>query len=334
MDVIYEGGYTELGLSGIKVPRLAFGCGFRGIYSSDEAAYTIEKAIGSGINFIDCANMYKLRSGIHAEEALGKAIHGKRDSVVITSKYGGEGGGASADNVRKQIELSLKRIGTDYLDVYFLHMPDPSVPYEEIVESLSELQKSGKIRAYGLCNHSAWQVVSMYDYAVQNGLAPVSVVQNPYNLLNRSLENEMIPACDYERLGIMTYSPIAAGLLSGAFAHGGKAPEKSTWAYEEAYVEYLKKIFPGRMERIVDAVDDIAGEYGVSSVALSVAWIMRNHSVSAVIAGADSPEEFEAYIKGASLRISDDDWNELERISFRMAESFTHPDVAKLLNRI
>jgi aryl-alcohol dehydrogenase-like predicted oxidoreductase len=332
--MVYCGEYVELGKSGIKVPRLAFGCGFRGIYSIDEASYAIEKAIDSGINFIDCANMYKLRSGIHAEEALAKAIKGKRDKVVITSKYGGEGGGASAANVEKQIDLSLKRIGTDYLDIYFLHMPDPFVSYEEIVESLSQLQSEGKIRAYGLCNHSAWEVVRMYEYANQKGLNKVSLVQNSYNLLNRSLENEMIPACAYEKLGIMTYSPIAAGLLSGAFAHGGKAPEKSTWAYEKDYVQYLKKIFPGKMERIVDAVSDIACKYQVSSVSIAVAWIMRNSNISSVIAGADSPEEFEAYIQGASMKLADDDWKELERLSFKMAESFTHPDVEKLLNRV
>ena len=332
--MVYCGEYVELGKSGIKVPRLAFGCGFRGIYSIDEASYAIEKAIDSGINFIDCANMYKLRSGIHAEEALAKAIKGKRDKVVISSKYGGEGGGASAANVEKQIDLSLKRIGTDYLDIYFLHMPDPFVSYEEIVESLSQLQSEGKIRAYGLCNHSAWEVVRMYEYANQKGLNKVSLVQNSYNLLNRSLENEMIPACAYEKLGIMTYSPIAAGLLSGAFAHGGKAPEKSTWAYEKDYVQYLKKIFPGKMERIVDAVSDIACKYQVSSVSIAVAWIMRNSNISSVIAGADSPEEFEAYIQGASMKLADDDWKELERLSFKMAESFTHPDVEKLLNRV
>lgn len=334
MSTVYSGKFTTLGRSGIKVPRLAFGCGFRGIYNVDEAASTIEKAIDLGINFIDCANMYKLRSGIHAEEALAKAIKGKRDKVVITSKYGGEGGGASKANVFKQIDESLKRIGTDYLDVYFLHMPDPNVPLEEIAEALDKIQRDGKIRTYGLCNFPAWQVVRMHDYAVENGLNPVGVVQNSYNLLNRSLENEMLPACDYNGLGVMTYSPIAAGLLSGAFAHGGKAPEKSTWYYEEIYVEYLKKVYPGRISKIVDAVADMAQKYGVTSPAIAVAWIMRNRSISTVIAGADTIEEFDAYVKGASLKIEDEDWNYLESISFRMAEFFTRPDVTKLVKRI
>lgn len=330
----YEGDFTTLGKSGIKVPRLAFGCGFRGIWDVDEAAKTINEAIDCGVNFIDCANMYKLRSGLHAEEALGKAIKGKRDQVIITSKYGGEGGGAGRENILTQIEASLKRIGTDYLDVYFLHLPYANEPYEEIVETLSMVQKQGKIRAYGLCNHSAWQLIHMHDYALQNGLEPVSLIQNSYNLLNRSLENEMLPACQYADLGVMTYSPIAAGLLSGAFAHGGKAPEKSTWHYEEVYVQYLKKVFPGRIEKIVDRVEDMAQAYGVTSPAIAVAWTLRNKGISTVIAGADNMDEFKAYVQGASLRLAEEDWNELERMSFRMAELFTRPDVTKLVNRI
>ena len=330
----YEGEFVELGNTGLKVSRLAFGCGFRGIYEIDEAAYAIEQAIDCGINFIDCANMYKLRSGEHAEYALGKAIKGKRDRLVITSKYGGEGGGASAANVAKQIDESLKRIGTDHIDVYLLHMPDSRVSFEEIVTSLDKVQASGKIRAYGFCNHKAWQVVRMFDFAKENGLYPVSVVQNSFNLLNRSAEDELLPACRYNNLGVMTYSPIAAGLLSGVFAHGGKAPEKSTWHYEAVYQEYLKKVYPGRISRIVDTVQDMAEKYGVTSPAIAVAWIMRNRDISTVIAGADNMQEFEAYVQGASLRLSDDDWNELESISFRMAELFTRPDVQKLVNRI
>ena len=174
----------------------------------------------------------------------------------------------------------------------------------------------------------------MYDYAEQNGLAPVSVIQNPYNLLNRSMEDELLPACRYKGLGVMAYSPIAAGLLSGVFEHGGKAPEKSTWHYESLYQEYLKKVFPGRISTIVDKVYDIAEKYGVSSSAIAVAWLLRNKDVTSVIAGADSIEELEAYLKGASLKLDDADWNDLEHLSFRMAEIFSRPDVKKIIARL
>ena len=149
----YEGEYTFLGKTDLKVSKIALGCGFRGLYEVDDAAKVIEEAIDCGINFIDCADMYKLRSGEFAESALGKAIKGKREKVVITSKYGGEGGGASAINAAKQIEDSLKRIGTDYIDVYFLHAPDGVTPFDDIVSGLDRLKREGKIRYYGFLNN-------------------------------------------------------------------------------------------------------------------------------------------------------------------------------------
>ena len=330
----YEGEYVELGSTGLKVSRIAFGCGFRGVYDIETASRAILEAVDSGINFIDCADMYKLRSGEFSEKALGNALKGRRDKVIITSKYGGEGGGASSANARKQVEDSLRRLGTDYIDIYFLHAPDGTTSYEDIVNGLDRLKRDGKIRFYGLCNHHAWEVLRMYDYAREQHLYPVDIIQNPYNLLNRSLEDEMLPACSHMRLGVMAYSPIAAGLLSGVFAHGGKAPEKSTWHYEVLYQEYLKKVFPGRISTIVDTVYDIASGYGVDSTTVAVAWIMRNRQISSVIAGADSYDELKAYIAGASLRMSDFDWNELEKISFRMNEIFSRPDVQKLIDRI
>ena len=330
----YEAEYAYLGSTGLKVSRIALGCGFRGLFEIDEAASVIQKAIDSGINFIDCADMYKLRSGEFAESALAKAIKGKRDKVVITSKYGGEGGGASSLNAQKQVEASLKRIGTDYIDVYFLHAPDGVTPFDDIVEGLDRLQKSGKIRFYGFCNHRAWEAVSMYDYALAHDLSVPAVIQNPYSLLNRSMEDEMIPACRYRNLGIMAYSPIAAGLLSGAFAHGGKAPEKSTWCYEDLYREYLRKVFPGRISMIVDKVYDIAEKYGVCSSSVAVAWILRNKDLTSVIAGADSAGELEAYLEGASLVLDDADWEDLEHLSYGMAEIFSRPDVQKIIKRL
>lgn len=330
----YTGGYTSLGKTGLKVSRIAFGCGFRGVYEVDEAAYTIESAIEEGINFIDCANIYKLRSGEFSEKALGKAIKGKRDKVVITSKFGGEGGGATASNAVKQIEDSLKRLGTDYIDLYFLHAPDDGTSFEETVCAMDCLCKTGKILNYGLCNHSAWQVTYMDDYAKSHDLNGVGVIQNPYSLLNRGLETEMLPACSFKGFGVMTYSPIAAGLLSGAFANGGKAPEKSTWHYEELYRRYLEKVFPGRIERIVDEVAAIAKRYDTTSVAVAVSWVLAHKEIDCVIAGADSPNELEAYIEGSSLELEKEDFDRLERMSFRMNEIFSRPDVKKLIDRV
>ena len=336
----YEGTYLSLGKTGIKVSRLAFGCGFRGVYDVKEAASVISAAIDKGINFIDCANTYKLRSGIHAEEALGMAIRGRREDVVITSKFGApvdeahptlNGRGGSRYNIMQAVDASLKRIGTDHIDIYLMHMQDPQTAFEETMRALEQIVRDGKVLYAGLCNHDAWQIIAMTDIAERYGTAPVSVIQNPYNLLNRSMEDELLPAAAHKGIGVMTYSPLAAGLLGGAFAHGQTAPEKSTWGYAPLYQEYFKYVFPGRMSGIVDAVSDIAKKYGVSSATVATAWVLQNQTVTSAITGADNVEELEDSLRGATLVLEEEDKNTLDAMSMDMREAFAHPMVEKKL---
>lgn len=339
----YEGEYKNLGQTGIRVSQIAFGCGFRGVYDVKEAANVISEAMERGINYIDCANIYRLRSGIHAEEALGLALRGKRDKFVITSKFGAQidekkpainGAGASRLNIIRAVEGSLKRLGTDYIDVYLLHMPDTETSFDEIMRGFDQLCRDGKIRYAGLCNHKAWQIVTMQEIQKRYGGCPISVIQNPYNLLNRSAETELFPAADYEHLGFMGYSPLAAGLLGGAFAKGKPVPEKSTWSYDPLYAAYMKKIFPGRISHIVDAVYDVAEKYGVSSATAATAWVLKNPHVTCAISGADSIEEFEDSLKAITLKLDEEDVRFLDRISDGMMEDFAHPEVYKKVERM
>lgn len=332
----YNGDYVPLGGTGLKVSKIAFGCGFRGIYETEEAVRTIERAMDSGINFFDCANIYKLRSGIHAEEALGKAIKGCRDRVIITSKFGAQiderhpvlnGSGASRYHMIRAVEASLKRLNTDYIDIYLLHMPDSETAYEETMRAFDQLCRDGKIRYAGLCNHKAWQITLMQELSKKYGGCPVSVIQNPYNLLNRSAEEELFPAASHEQIGTMTYSPLAAGLLGGAFATGKTPPEKSTWVYDECYREYRDLVFPGRMASIVDTVDDLGKKYGVSSAVIATAWVLKNPDVTCAVAGADSMEEFEDTLKAVELELSAEDCGYLDQMSLDMREVFSHPEV-------
>lgn len=336
----YLSDYATLGRTGVKVSRVALGCGFRGVYDIKQAADTIAKALDSGINFIDCANIYKLRSGAYAEEALGMALRGRRDQVVITSKFGGQlaggttqpnSGGASRLNMIRAAEDSLNRLHTDYIDVYLLHMPDTEAAFEETMRGFEQLCRDGKIRYAGLCNHKAWQAVAMQEWQKRYGGCPISVLQNPYNLLNRAAEEELFPAAAYEGFGFMGYSPLAAGLLGGAFAHGHAAPEKSTWSYDPMYVEYKKRVFPGRISGIVDAVYDMAQRYGVSSAVIATAWVLRNPQVSCVIAGADTAEEFDDTLQAVQLELAREDAELLDRLSDGMREEFAHPEVQRKL---
>lgn len=334
----YEGAYVPLGKTGLKVSKIAFGCGFRGIFEVKEAADTISQAMDAGINFFDCADVYRLRSGAHAEEALGQALKGRRDQVVITTKFGGAldpadkarlNFGASRRNMIRSVEASLKRLGTDYIDVLFLHVPDSATALEETGRAFDQLCRDGKIRYAGLCNHKAWQVSTIQAIQRSWGGAPISVIQNPYNLLNRSAEEELFAMASYEGLGVMTYSPLAAGLLGGAFAKGQKAPDKSTWGYDPFYAEYMQSVFPGRVAEIVDAVYDLAAKYGASSAALATAWVLRHPVLTSAIAGADTFGELEDSLQGAVLQVDPGDLEELDQLSHGMREGLTHPEVRR-----
>ncbi len=335
--------YRTLGRTGLSVSRIAFGCGFRGIYEKKAAVDAISCAMDHGINFIDCANTYRLRSGIHAEEALGEALKGRRDRFVITSKFGAaldeqnrepNDAGASRVHMLRSVETSLRRLQTDYIDVYLLHLPDDSTGYEELLLGFDQLRREGKIRYAGLCNHRAWQVAAISELGKRMGLCPVSVIQNPYNLLNRAAEEELFPMAEYEGLGVMTYSPLAAGLLSGVFAKGGTCPEKSTWGHDPCYGEYLDHILHGQVSRIVDAVYSLGLKYGVPCAAVASAWLLGSRHVDSIITGADTPEEFEGSFRALGFCLEEEDRALLDRLSAGMREELIHGAVQEKVSRL
>lgn len=335
--------YNYMGDTGLQVSKIALGCGFRGLFEKKAAVETISRVMDMGINFIDCANVYRLRNGIHAEEALGEALKGKRNHFIITSKFGNpfheqcrtpNDCGASRNNMVRSLEDSLKRLQTDYIDIYFLHLPDEQTSFEELLLGLDYLRRAGKIRYAGLCNHRAWQVATINEMSKRMGTCPVSVIQNPYNLLNRSAEKELWPMARYQSLGTMAYSPLAAGLLGGDFAHGKKPPIKSTWSYDPCYTEYLDYVFHGRIEKIVNSVDDLSKKYHVTSATVAASWILEKGQVTSIIAGADSAEEFSDLLKVCDLKMEKSDFEILDEISEGMAEEFIHFEVEKKVQRL
>ena len=335
--------YGYMGNTGLQVSRIALGCGFRGLSEKKEAVETISRVMDAGVNFIDCANVYRLRNGIHAEEALGEALKGRRRDFIITSKFGNPFNekcrvpndcGASRANMIKFIEGSLRRLQTDYIDICFLHLPDFHTSYEELLLGFDQLWREGKIRYAGLCNHDAWQIATINEMSRRLGTCPISVIQNPYNLLNRSAERELWPMAGYHRLGTMVYSPLAAGLLGGDFAHGKNPPEKSTWSYDVSYAEYLKYVFPGRIEKIVNIVDELAGKYHTASAAIAAFWVLKNRQVTSLIAGTDTAEEFADFLKVYDLEMNEEDIQILDEISEGMEEVFIHFEVEKKVGQL
>ena len=234
----------------------------------------------------------------------------------------------------KFVEDSLKRLQTDYIDIYLLHLPDIHTSYEELLLGLDQLRRDGKIRYAGLCNHDAWQIATINEMSKRLGTCPISVIQNPYNLLNRAAEKELFLMSEYHKLGVMTYSPLAAGLLSGDFVHGKKPPEKSTWSYDKCYAEYLKYVFPGKIEKIVNTVGNMAKKYNTVSAAIAAFWVLKNDRVTSIIAGTDTAEEFADFLNVYNLKIEDEDIRILDDISESMEENFIHFEVEKKAEKL
>ncbi len=288
--------YVNFGKAGVQVSRLALGLGFRGQGDEAEAQRVIEHTIDQGINLIDCANVYGTmddRANIgRSEVILGKALKGKRDDVVITSKVASPMGdgpndeGLSRYHIMREVENSLTRLDTDHIDVYLVHAFDESTPLEETIRALDDLVRSGKVRYVGCCNYAAWQVCKGLWVADRYNAAPFMCVQNQYNLLTRHLEGEMFGLVRDQGLGVMVYSPLAVGLLSGIYSPDNPAPEGTLWATR------LRDQFPaavqGAASEVISTVIKFAGELGVTPAQLALAWVLSHPEITVAITGGDT----------------------------------------------
>ena len=219
--------YRNFGAAGVKVSRICLGTAFRGTPEEDICRATIDRAIDLGINFIDCANKYARG---RCERIVGKALKGRRDQIVLTTKVCSSMGdrpndaGLSRFHIMREVENSLSRLQTDYVDIYLAHSVDPGTPIEETLRAFNDLVRQGKVRYIGCSNFAAWQVCKALWTSDQRNLTPFICVQDHYNLLDRRIERELIPLCRSEGLGIMTYSATAVGLLTGHFRYGQPPP--------------------------------------------------------------------------------------------------------------
>ncbi len=321
--------YVNLGKAGVKVSRIALGLGFRGRPTDTEAQQVVEHAIDSGINFLDCANTYgmnlyygrdRIRDRGSAERVLGRALKGKRDDVVITTKvYGSVGGGPnygglSRYHVMREVERSLARIGTDHLDVYLLHDFDDSTPLDETLRALDDLITQGKIRYAGCCNFAAWQACKALWTQDRLGADPFVCVQNPYNLLNRSLEREMFGLVRDRGLGVMVYSPLAVGLLTGAYGPGVAAGGGTPWAGRQ---EELASIMAegGAALALLDVVRGIARDRGKTMAQVSVNWVLSHPEVSVAISGSDTVEQVDDNLGALGWTLSESEIARLNEAS-------------------
>jgi aryl-alcohol dehydrogenase-like predicted oxidoreductase len=311
--------YTNLGSSGVRVSRIALGTGFRHQLDDAEIIKVVRHALDSGVNFFDCANIYgpgddRSRMG-ESEKLLGRALGAMSDEVVITSKVCGDIGtgvndrGGSRYHILREIERSLGRLGTDHLDLYLMHLPDPETPLEETVSTFDMLVKQGKIRYWGLSNYPAWEACQALSIADSGGWVKPVVMQNPYSLLNRRLEQDFLDFIRRFRLGVMAFSPLAIGLLARDSSDNSRSRDIDLW--DDYLEEQFGDVLAAGMQRLRSEVHGIADARHVAPAAVAVSWVLSNDAVTVAIAGPDTPAQLDDYVNAVDLHLETDELNRL-----------------------
>ena len=285
--------YRVLKQTRLRVSRLCFGTmTFGKPVEQKEATHMVDLCLDAGVNFFDTANLYQQG---RAEEMLGVALERRRKDVVLAGKVRGrmgeapDQGGLSKPALFRAIEESLRRLRTDYLDLYFLHQPDYDVPIDETLEAMEQLVEQGKIRYPATSNYAAWQVVQLLDLGMQKNYTPAATAQPMYNLLARGIEQEFVPMTQAFDLSILAYNPLAAGLLTGKHRESS-IPEGGRFDGNRMYQD---RYWHSETFRAVDALAAIAQRAGRLLASMAFAWLLHHTVTDAVILGASSTEQLE-----------------------------------------
>ena len=304
--------YVKLGPTGLDVSRICLGCMSYGVPSrgshewsldEEQARPFLRQALEAGINFFDTANVY---SDGTSEEIVGRALaeHARREEIVLATKVHGRmrpgpnGAGLSRKAILHEIDDSLRRLGTDYVDLYQIHRWDPRTPIEETMEALHDVVKAGKARYIGASSMWAWQLAKAQHVAERNGWTRFVTMQDHYNLLYREEEREMLPLCADQGLGVIPWSPLARGRLT--------RPWDSSTARSETD-EFGKTLYRDDDQEIVDRVLRIADDRGVSPAQVALAWVSRHPSVVAPIVGATKPHHLDDAVASLDLSLGDEE---------------------------
>jgi aryl-alcohol dehydrogenase-like predicted oxidoreductase len=310
--------YVKLGRTGLDVSRICLGCmsygdasrgGHQWVLDEEESRPFIKKAIEAGINFFDTANVYSRGS---SEEFLGRALRdfAQRDEVVIASKVHGQmregpnGSGLSRKAILTEAEHSLRRLGTDYIDLYQIHRFDPRTPIEETLQALDDLVRSGKVRYIGASSMWAWQFAKALFRADARGWTRFVSMQDHYNLLNREEEREMLPLCLDQGIGVIPWSPLARGRLTRDWDDSTRRSESDAFG-SRLYHEATDR-------KIVERVGELASERGVPRAQVALAWVLAKPAVTAPIVGATKPHHLDDAIAAVDLELSQDEIARLE----------------------
>ena len=314
--------YRPLGRSGLKVSAVGLGCNNFGMrIDQAQTDVVVGKAIDVGITLFDTADMYG-KGDAESERYLGKALGSRRQEIIIGTKFGNAMGkqwymdaGMSRDRVIRAVEASLKRLNTDYIDLYQIHRPDTITPIEEVMRAMDDLVRQGKVRYIGHSNFTGWQTVDAAWTAKESHLTPFISAQNHYSILSRQIEAELVPACVKFGVGILPFFPLESGLLSGQYKRGEKPPEGSrgaAWASRGAMSE---RFFGDTMLAKAEALQNVCDEAGCTLLDLAFGWLLSKSYVPSVIAGATRPEQLDGNVKAGAYRPSADVLAKVDAIS-------------------
>ena len=312
--------YITFGNSGLNVSKYALGTipfssannwQDAGGMSQETANYMVDYAFDKGINHFDTANLYA-KGG--AEKMLGKAIEGKRQELVINSKAGFQltdnpnSGGTTRINLESSLDDSLKRLGTDYIDLYYAHVWDGQVPVEETIQTMNDLIKKGKIRYWGVSNYSGWQLARTHAVAVENNMIPPIAHQLYYTPESREAEYELLPAGKELGIANSIWSPIGEGLLTGKITRNKKAEpgtrQGNNWP--EPYIKDINLFYD-----LMDVLQDIASKHNVSVTQVVLAWVRERPNVDSVVFGARNKEQFHENMDSYNLELTDEDMSQI-----------------------
>jgi aryl-alcohol dehydrogenase-like predicted oxidoreductase len=300
--------YRPLGRTGVKTSSLCLGAMMFGAWGNrdhDDSIRIIHRALDAGINFIDTADVY---AHGESEEIVGKALEGRRDAVVLATKVHAKMGdspneqGNSRRWIMQEVEASLSRLRTDYIDIYQMHRPDPSTDIDETLRALDDLVTQGKIRYAGTSNFPPSAIVEAQWCARERNLVRFVTEQPPYSMLVRGIENEVLPTCQRHGMGVLTWSPLAAGWLSGKWRKNSAPPESSR---AERIPQRYDLTRPDNVRKLdaADALAKVAEEAGMSLVHLAIAFVLNHPGVTSAIIGPRTIEQLESQWGAASVRL-------------------------------
>jgi aryl-alcohol dehydrogenase-like predicted oxidoreductase len=307
--------YDNLGSTGLRVSRLSLGTVFRQMPDESVCLATIETALEVGCNFFDTSNVYQ--DG-ESERILGRAMKGRRDRFIVTTKVGSpeaddiNAKGLGKQNILHCCERSLRRLDTDFVDLYLCHFPDPNTPIDETIAAMDTLVASGKVRYVGCSNFESWRLREAIQASEQHGQARFVCNQLAYSLLDRRIENELIPCCKQQGVGITVFAATAIGLLSGKYRYGQPPPAGSSW--HRGPYNFRAAMTP-HVGQVIDAIVATAERYNRTPTQIAMAWCLSRPGINSVIVGCDTPQRVRENAEAADWILPDEEVQRLNNLS-------------------